>query len=146
MTDGVDLSTVLSTFSGSGDLAERLGSLLGGDAAAKLGEALGNEALGAKLADTLKNADLSSIVSALGGSSGSPSSGDADGGSAKVAAEQAAPALPAIFGSLGGARAMSKERRGLLAALKPFVGERRRRAIDMLLGFDRLTAFLPGGK
>ena len=143
MTDGVDLSTLLSALSGSGDVASRLGALLGGgDAAAKLGDALGNADLGAKLADTLKDADLSSIVSLLGGAAGS--GGDAERSSG--ASGEDAAALPAIFGSLGGGRKMSKERRDLRAALKPFVSERRRRAIDMLLGFDRLTAFLPGGR
>ena len=147
MTDGVDISGVLSALSSSGDLASRLGSLLGGgDAAAKLGEALGSAELGDKLADTLKSADLSSIISALGGSR-TDSEAQADGaGSVKAAGGADAAALPAILGSLGGARGMSKERRALLDAIKPFVGEKRRRAIDMLLGFDRLTAFLPGGR
>ena len=152
MSDGADLSTVLSALSDSGDLADRLGAILsGGEAASKLSEALGNEALGARLADMLKNADLSSILSLLGTAAGTPnekSKSDEEAGNEDQSAigAEAVSALPSIFGSLGKGRGMSKERRALLGSLKPFVSEKRRRAIDMLLGFDKLTAFLPGGK
>lgn len=165
MTDPTNIAGLISALSGGGDLSSMLTKALSsGDVASKLSDALGDAALGEKLADTLKNTDLSSVISALGGggpSSGAPSQaavqnlpqGDADDAveasatQSRQGADDAVSALPAILGSLGGAdKERSSERRALLSALRPFVGERRQKAIDMLLGFEKLTAFLPGGK
>ena len=147
MTDGVDIAGLISALSGSGDLAGRLSSVLSdGDAASKLSDALGNEELAEKLAGVLRNADTSSIVSPLGGSDKtSGENGAKTQTDEKTTGNETAAALPAIFGSLGGRRGMTKERRELFNALKPFVSERRRRAIDMLIGIERLTALFPGG-
>ena len=53
MTDGMDLSALISALGGGGDLAAKLSSALGGEGASAL-------------PDALKNADLSSILSSLG--------------------------------------------------------------------------------
>lgn len=171
MTDGTNIAGLLSALSGGADLSSLLAKVLSdGNAASKLTDSLGDAGLGEKLADMLKNTDLSSVISALGVTGGA-SSGTSEGASRSAAQEDgvqasadasgeggekpasqsstadAVQALPAIIGSLGGAdKERSSERRALLSALRPFVGERRRRAIDMLLGFEKLTAFLPGGK
>lgn len=164
LSGGADLSSLLTK------------ALSTGDVASKLSDTLGDGALGEKLAETLKNTDLSAVISALGGGTGgtngtnnaagdgvaassaqNPSSGGTDGADGSRGESDSAPsqsdsaqtvaALPSILGSLAGAdKERSAERRALLSALRPFVGERRQRAIDMLLGFEKLTAFLPGGK
>lgn len=172
MTDPTNIAGLISSLSGGADLSSLLTKALsGGDVASKLSDTLGDASLGEKLAETLKNTDLSAVISALGGS-GAPGgggqddsapnpdsagpAGNGDDGTAAASAKpegsqpdpaQTVAALPSILGSLGGAdKARSSERRALLKALRPFVGERRQRAIDMLLGFEKLTAFLPGGK
>lgn len=174
MTDPTNIAGLISSLSGGADLSSLLTKALSGtDVASKLSDTLGDAALGEKLAETLKNTDLSAVISALGGAassdavSASGGSGAAGGGdeapgqnpssdtsgtdgavpaSAQPGKAETVAALPSILGSLGGAdKARSSERRALLAALRPFVGERRQRAIDMLLGFEKLTAILPGG-
>ena len=55
--------------------------------------------------------------------------------------------LSALISALGGGGdERSKQRRALLSAIRPFVSDRRKRAIDALVGIEKLTAVLPGVK
>ena len=140
MTDGMDLSALISALGGGGDLAAKLSSALGGEGASAL-------------PDALKNADLSSILSSLGaippdGAASLPvaaQNGSADGESG--VGSGIASALPSVVAALTrGGDERSKQRRALLSAIRPFVSDRRKRAIDALVGIEKLTAVLPGVK
>ena len=125
MTDGIDLSGIISALGdGGGDLASKLSSALGdggGDLASKLSSAL-------KAGGAPEDSGSSSA-----GKSASPSSGGVD--------------LPSVVAALTrGGDERSAQRRALLSAIRPFVSDRRKRAIDALVGIERLTAVLPGVK
>ena len=157
MSDGIDISSALSALSG-GDAAAKLSSLLGdgdlssklsdvlndGDFSSKLSGILKDGDLSSKLAGMLNGADLSSLLSSLS----PPSSGDGANSESKGSkATGAAAALPSIVASLAnGGDARSAQRRALLSALRPFVSDRRKKAIDALVGIEKLTAVLPGVK
>ena len=146
MTDGIDLSALISDLGGGGDLASKLSTALGGDGASAL-------------PDALKNADLSALLSSLGAASGTVQA-DADGGSTGSASADGsardanneggaglAPSLPSVVAALTrGGDERSKQRRALLSAIRPFVSDRRKSAIDALVGIEKLTAVLPGVK
>ena len=141
-----DLAAKLSSALGDGDLAAKLSSALGdGDLAPKLSSALGDVDLAAKLGAALKNADLSALL----GASGASGDGAKDANAVGVAppSSQIGAALPSVVAALTrGGDERSAERRALLAAIRPFVSDRRKRAIDTLVGIEKLTAVLPGVK
>ena len=161
MTDTPDIMGMLSALAGGGAKQPEAGG-----AAGSLAKALGDDpALAGHLAETLKNVDLSAIISALGGSGGAASGTSASGAAAnggETASGGASPnggaspsgaagglfsALPSVLGSLSGkGDPRSAERRALYAAIRPFVSDRRKKAIDAIVGFEKLTAALPGVK
>ena len=128
MTDGIDLSGILSALGGEGgDLATRLSSALGGE-----------------------GGDLASKLSSVLGAGGAPAQNEKSAASANGAGAFGAESggvLPSVVAALtrGGDR-RSAERRALLSAIRPFVSARRQRAIDALVGIEKLTAVLPGVK
>ena len=136
-----DLASKLSGALGDGDLASKLSGALGGDGdlASKLSGALGGDGdLAKKLGDALKHAGLSSLLSA-------PADGEGEKKSESAAGK--ASALPSVIASLArGGDERSAQRRALLTAIRPFVSDRRKRAIDALVGIEKLTAVFPGVK
>ena len=155
MTDGIDLSALISALGGgSGDLAAKLSSALGGDGVSKLTDALSGGDAASKLTDALGSGDLSTkLTDALTGAGLAsllfPSGADAPNGDDERAksSPQSGSALPSVVAALTrGGDERSKQRRELLTAIRPFVSERRKRAIDALVGIEKLTAVLPGVK
>lgn len=152
MTDGLDLSGIISALGGEGgDLASKLSSALGGeggDLASKLSSALGggDSDLASKLPEALKNLDLAGLLSSVKSAQSDGQSAAGEGEAAK-GSDSLGAALPSVVAALSrGGDERSKQRRALLSAIRPFVSEKRKRAIDALVGFEKLTAVLPGVK
>lgn len=137
MSGETDLSGAIAALTGGssgGDISEKLSSVLGGDIAKTLPE-------------LMKNVDLSALLSALGQNTESDKKAAEDGGTKSGSGGDAAAALPTILASLSkGGDERSSQRRALLTALRPFVSDKRKKAIDALVGMEKLTAILPGVK
>lgn len=118
MSEQTNLSDVISALSANTDLSSILSGVLSGqDQKTEGGDA------------------ISKLTSILGADKTGPSK------------ENAAAALPSILGALSGSSGGKKsEYRALLLALKPFLGERRKRVIDILVSMEKLGIALPGGR